>query len=244
MVKTILVLGGNSDIGIAIARKFSEQGFNVQLAARNIVRLEKNANDLSIRNGTSVSVYEFDVLEQTQHEHFIGELNCLPDIVVSVIGMLGDQNEAEYDSEQAKLIMDTNYTTPAILLNHFAKLFEQRQYGCIIGVSSVAGDRGRKSNYIYGSAKAGFSAFLSGLRNRLSSASVHVMTVKPGFVDTAMTKNMELPQKLVISPEQVAEDVYKGFIKKQDVVYSAWFWRWIMLIIASIPEQIFKKLSL
>lgn len=244
MEKTILVLGGNSDIGIAIARKFSEQGFNVQLAARDIVRLEKNANDLSIRNNTNVSVYEFDVLEQTQHEHFIEELNCLPDIVVSVIGMLGDQNEAEHDSEQAKLILDTNYTAPTILLNHFAKLFEQRQYGCIIGISSVAGDRGRKSNYIYGSAKAGFSAFLSGLRNRLSSSNIHVMTVKPGFVDTAMTKNMELPEKLVVSPKQVAADVYKGFIKKRNIIYSAWFWRWIMLVITSIPEQIFKKLSL
>ena len=122
--------------------------------------------------------------------------------------------------------------------------FEQRNEGTICGISSVAGERGRKSNYLYGSAKAGFSEYLSGLRNRLAKSNVHVVTVKPGFIDTKMTEGMPLPAPLTAQPEQVAKDIFKACMKKKNVIYTLWMWRWIMAIIRNIPEPIFKKLDL
>lgn len=129
-------------------------------------------------------------------------------------------------------------------MNVIANEYEQNKNGFIVGISSVAGDRGRKSNYIYGSAKAAFSAYLSGLRNRLHDANVQVLTVKPGFVNTQMTKGMELPEKLTAQPEEVARDIYAAQKKGKDVLYTRWFWRWIMLIIRNIPEFQFKKMSI
>ena len=130
------------------------------------------------------------------------------------------------------------------ILSVIADDFEKRGSGCIAAISSVAGDRGRQSNYIYGSAKAGLTAYLSGLRNRLTSKGVHVMTVKPGFCRTKMTENLELPAALTASPEQVAHAVYRGMEKGRSTVYTLWMWRWIMLIIKHIPEPIFKKMKL
>jgi len=140
--------------------------------------------------------------------------------------------------------MDTNYTGVVSLFNIIANDFEKRKSGFIVGISSVAGDRGRKSNYIYGSAKAAFTAYLSGLRNRLYDAQVHVLTVKPGFVSTKMTEGMDLPEKLTAQPEEVAEDIYKAQQKGKNVLYTKWIWRWMMLIIRSIPEFQFKKMSI
>ncbi|MFK7924061.1 MAG: SDR family NAD(P)-dependent oxidoreductase, partial [Bacteroidia bacterium] len=119
----------------------------------------------------------------------------------------------------------------------------QRGSGKIIGISSVAGDRGRASNYLYGSAKAGLTAYLSGLRNRLASKGVHVMTVKPGFVRTAMTENMDLPPVITGEPSKVAKDIIRSVRRGRNVIYTLWMWRYIMLIIRTIPERIFKKLS-
>lgn len=244
MHKTILILGASSDIGIAIAKKYSQHGFDIQLAARNVLRLEKTACDLKVRYQVKVSLYEFDMLEFLSHQKFISDLSVLPEVVVSVVGLLGEQEKSERDWEQARLIIDTNYTGPVMILNQFAELFEQRKCGCIIGISSVAGDRGRQSNYMYGAAKAGFTAFLSGLRNRLYKSGVHVLTVKPGYVGTKMTKQLNLPEIMVITPEQVAIDIYKAYKKHKNVIYTAWYWRWIMFIILRINESLFKRLSL
>jgi short-subunit dehydrogenase len=130
------------------------------------------------------------------------------------------------------------------MLEVIAADFEERGHGMIIGISSVAGERGRQSNYIYGSAKAGFNAYLSGLRNRLSKRGVHVMTVLPGFINTKMTASLDLPGLLTAQPEEVAEDIYKAFQKKKNFLYTKWFWRWIMLIIKYIPEPVFKRMGL
>jgi hypothetical protein len=129
-------------------------------------------------------------------------------------------------------------------LNIIANDFEQRRSGVIIGVSSVAGDRGRGSNYMYGSAKAGFTAYLSGLRNRLAKSNVHVITVKPGFVRTRMTEGLPLPGPVTAKPEQVARDVFKAYRGRRNEVYTLWMWRYIMLVIKLIPEAIFKRLNL
>ena len=130
------------------------------------------------------------------------------------------------------------------LFNIIANDFEKRKSGFIVGISSVAGDRGRKSNYLYGSAKAAFTAYLSGLRNRLYDAQVHVMTVKPGFVATKMTEDMDLPEKLTAQPDEVADDIYNAQQKNKNVFYTKWIWRWVMLIIRSIPEWKFKGMNI
>jgi decaprenylphospho-beta-D-erythro-pentofuranosid-2-ulose 2-reductase len=160
-----------------------------------------------------------------------------------VFGYLGDQQQAQEDWEEAAKILQVNYTGAVSILNHLTEEMVARGKGCIVGVSSVAGDRGRSSNYFYGSAKAGFTAYLSGLRNRLSSqnAGVHVLTVKPGYVRTAMTEGMELHPLLTASPKQVAEDIYRAVLKRKDVIYTRWMWRYIMLIIKWLPEFVFKK---
>jgi short-subunit dehydrogenase len=137
-----------------------------------------------------------------------------------------------------------NYTGAVSILNVVAEDFEKRGQGAIVGMSSVAGDRGRQSNYIYGSAKAGFTAYLSGLRNRLAKTGVHVMTVKPGFCRTKMTEHLELPAALTAEPAQVATAVFQGMEKKQNVVYTLWMWRWVMLVIRCIPECVFKRLGM
>ncbi len=145
--------------------------------------------------------------------------------MISAIGYLGEQEKAQSDFKEAQQIMDTNYTGVVSLFNIIANDFEDRRSGFMVGISSVAGDRGRKSNYIYGSAKAALTAYLSGLRNRLYDAQVHVMTVKPGFVATKMTEGMDLPEKLTAQPEEVAEDIYKAQQKGKNVLYTKWMWR-------------------
>ena len=146
-------------------------------------------------------------------------------------------------NETAKMI-NSNYTGAVSILNIIAEDYAAKKSGTIVGISSVAGERGRQSNYIYGSAKAGFTAYLSGLRNRLYHDNVHVVTVLPGFVNTKMTAELNLPPLLTANPEQVADAVEKAIRKKQNVVYVKWFWKWIMMIIKSIPENMFKKKKL
>ena len=140
-------------------------------------------------------------------------------------------------------VLNANFTGAAVALGHLANYFEQKASGGIIGIGSVAGDRGRQSNFFYGAAKGGLALFLQGLRNRLTPRGIHVLTVKPGFVDTPMTEELD-GLFLVAKPENVANDVVRAYNKKKDVLYTPFFWRWIMLIIRSIPERIFKKLSL
>jgi short-subunit dehydrogenase len=154
---------------------------------------------------------------------------------------LGDQAKGQSDWEEARRILETNFTGCVSLLNILADYFEPRRAGFICALSSVAGDRGRQSNYLYGAAKAGLSAYLQGLRNRLFPAHVKVITVKPGFVDTRMTYGRP-GLLLVASPDRVAKGVFRAIVKGKDVVYLPWFWRLIMLIVQSIPEAVFKRL--
>jgi len=157
---------------------------------------------------------------------------------------LGDQKKQQKEFELAKLALDTNFMAAISVLEPVASDFEQRKFGFIVGISSVAGDRGRASNYIYGSSKAGLSVYLEGLRHRLFKSNVRVLIVKPGFVATKMTANMDLPQGLTADPNQVADAIYKGVSKKKNTIYIKSIWRYIMMIIRLIPESIFKKLNL
>ncbi|MEM6341171.1 MAG: SDR family oxidoreductase [Pseudomonadota bacterium] len=241
----LLLLGGTSDIGRAVARHYADNGWQVTLAARDVEAASRNAADINTRQpDAGVAVEGLDILETESFVSFLDALHPLPDTVVCVVGMLGDQEQAETDPDHATRIMRTNYEGPALFLDMIAARFVSRGYGMIIGVSSVAGDRGRASNYAYGSAKAGFTAFLSGLRNRLATKNVHVATVKPGFVETRMTAGMDLPGALTAKPKDVAERIAGIEIRPRDVIYVLPVWRLVMFVIRSIPEPIFKKLKL
>ena len=244
MSDTVLILGGRSDIGLAVAHRFAAAGHPVALAARGADSLEAVRSDIALRHGVEATLHEFDVLETKALSGFADRLGALPEIVVCVVGAMGEQRVSERDLDAAALVMRTNYEGPALALGVFAERMAGRGYGTIVGVSSVAGDRGRASNYVYGSAKAGFSAFLSGLRNRLAKAGVHVVTVKPGFVATRMTYGVNLPGALTVTPETVAEAIYRAVSRRRSIVYVKALWRPLMGVIRAIPEPIFKKLSL
>ena len=243
-MSSILIIGAKSDIAKAVAREYAQHGYDLYLAARNSSELVDFANDIAIRSQIRVKIIELDLLDYNSHASFYQQITEKPLGVVSAVGYLGDQIKSQVDFDEAKLIMDTNYSGVVSLLNIIANDFEQRRSGFIIAISSVAGDRGRKSNYTYGSSKAALTTYLSGLRNRLFDSQVHVMTVKPGFVATKMTEKMNLPEKLTAQPEHVAGQIYKAQQKSQDILYSKWIWRWIMLLIKAIPEWKFKRMSI
>jgi short-subunit dehydrogenase len=161
------------------------------------------------------------------------------------VGFLGEQSKAESDPAHASLIIRSNFEGPALLFSLFADRFASRGEGVLVGVSSVAGDRGRASNYFYGAAKAGFTAFLSGLRNRFGATKIRIITVKPGYVRTRMTAGMKLPGPLTAEPEQVAEAIYRATaVKPRDIVYVKPIWRAVMTVVGLVPESIFKRLKL
>lgn len=241
---TVLIVGAASDMAVAIAKKFASKGYALQLAARNEQRLQPLCSDIQIRYKTPCTLHAFEALDVNTHAAFFDRLPAPPDIVICVFGYLGDHVKALTDWAEAEKIIHTNYTGAVSICQMAANYFASQKKGTIVGISSVAGERGRQSNYFYGSAKAGFTAFLSGLRNRLFHEGVHVVSVQPGFVYTRMTENIQTPPLLTATPEQVADTVYNAVIKKKNTVYVKWFWRWIMYIIKAIPEFIFKKLRL
>jgi short-subunit dehydrogenase len=240
----VLILGARSDIGLAVARRFAAEGHPIILAARNAASLADAKADLTLRHSVEVTLAEFDVLDTASHAAFVDSLGALPVVAVSAIGLMGDQAVSEHDAAAAALVIRSNFEGPAAILGEIANRMEARGNGAIVGISSVAGDRGRATNYIYGSAKAGFTAWLSGLRNRLAKKGVHVVTVLPGFVDTKMTEGMDLPAKLTAQPDEVAEAIHRAVIRKRNVIYVKPVWQLVMAIIRNIPEPIFKRLKL
>jgi len=243
-MSVVLILGAGSDIGRACAHVFAAKGHTIQLAARTLDQLTADQTDLQLRYGVTVSLHVVDALETQTHSDFVQALPVLPDVAISVIGLLGTHAESIKDAASAVQVLRSNFEGPASLLAALATRFEERGSGTLVGVSSVAGNRGRASNYIYGSAKAGFTAYLSGLRHRLFPSGVHVVTVLPGFVDTAMTEGMDLPQRLTAQPEQVATDIYHAIVRKRNIIYSKPIWRLIMGIICALPEEVFKRTKL
>ena len=243
--QSVLIVGGTSDIGHATAAAYAEAGWEVVLAARNEAGARRNADDIGTRTGREVAVRALDILDTASLTPFVDSLPRLPDTVVCVVGQLGDQARAQTDIAHAAETMRANFEGPSLLLGIFAERFQGRGAGTIVGVSSVAGDRGRASNYVYGAAKAGFTAFLSGLRNRLNAAGIRVITVKPGFVRTRMTEGMKLPPLLTAEADEVGRAIFKAAEKGGgDVVYVRPVWRGVMTIIGAIPERLFKRLKL
>lgn len=238
----LLILGANSDMAEAVALHFAAtERATLYLASRNVDLLNKKIKNLEIRCQVNAQAVYFDATDYASHRPFYDRLNPKPDGVVLAFGHLGGQGEAQQDFEQARRIIETNFLGAVSILEIIAEDFERRGHGFIIGISSVAGERGRRSNYIYGSAKGGLSIYLSGLRNRLFKRNVRVMTVLPGFVRTKMTESLKLPERLTAEPEEVAEDIYKAYKKGRDIVYTKWFWKWIMALIRLTPEWVFKR---
>ena len=240
-----LILGGNSDIGMALARRFAQGGFHLLLTARtpesfDFIFSTTLQKDFSVQ----VEWVIFEGSDVESHRDFCAHLPQAPDVVLCVFGYLGDQQKAQEDFAEAEKIIHANFTGQVSVLNLAASDMEQRKSGTIIGISSVAGDRGRQSNYFYGAAKAGFNAYLSGLRNRLFSSGVKVITVKPGYVRTKMTAGFTLPPFITASAEEVADKVWKAFSRKKNIVYVRPVWRWLMWVIKNIPEELFKRLKL
>lgn len=240
----ILILGAGSDVAGELAKQYAKEGYNLYLAGRNQKELQKDARDLKIRYSINATALSFDAIQMDKHKSFYSKLREKPLGVICVFGYLGEQKKAETDFSESQKIIETNFTGVVSILNVAAEDMEVRKQGFIIGIGSVAGDRGRKSNYIYGASKGALCTYLSGLRNRLARSNVNVLTVKPGFIATKMTENMDLPGLLTAKPEEVARDIFMAQRKKRDIIYTSWFWKWIMLIIKLIPEKIFKKLNL
>ncbi len=246
MSGNVLLVGPTSAIGRALAKELATASCAMHLGGRNLVKTQRIAADLSIRFQIPVSFSRFDASAPETHASLITDMQEQmgePDVAVISIGEMGDQGNARSDLDHFKRIVDSNYLGVACLLALLADGMEQSKSGRIAVISSVAGDRGRQSNYPYGSAKAGLNAYLAGLRQRLAPNGVHVLTVKPGFVDTPMTFGKP-GTFLVASPEIVARRIAQAIEKREDILYVPWFWRWIMLIIKLIPEPVFKRLRL
>jgi decaprenylphospho-beta-D-erythro-pentofuranosid-2-ulose 2-reductase len=246
-MKNILIVGATSAIAIACARRWARQGARFFLVGRNGERLQQVADDLTSRGATMAACHQLDIDMLEQHagmiEHCMVELGAL-DVVLVAPGTLPDQAACQADAAVAVREFNTNAVAVIALLTPLANLLEAQKRGVLAVISSVAGDRGRPSNYLYGSAKAALSAFCEGLRARLFKANAHVLTIKPGFVATPMTAGLPLPGPLVATADRVAADIVRAVDKRKDVLYTPWFWSIIMLIISSMPRLIFKRASL
>ena len=242
--KRILVLGATSGIAEACCRLWADRGDSLFLVARNPERLAAVAADMSTRGAAYVDSSVANLDDTSKHPELLAHgINSLAglDIAFLPLGVLGDQSKAERSFADASGILHTNFVAPVSLLTWLGNYCAQRHSGALAVVSSVAGDRGRKSNYVYGSAKAGLSAFLSGLRNRIDREGVRVMTIKPGPVKTAMTEGMK---GSFADVDKVAAAIVKAIDAGQDVLYVPGKWRIIMAIIRAIPERFFKKTNL
>lgn len=244
--KKILVLGATSGIAEATCRIWAAQGASLFLVARNPEKLAAVAADLRVRGASYVDTAVADLDDTDQHPallaHAINSLTGM-DIAYLAHGVLGDQAQAEQDFNTAAQILHTNLMAPVSLLTWLANFCVQRHAGTLAVISSVAGDRGRKSNYLYGSSKAGLSAFLGGLRNRVDREGVTVLTIKPGPVKTAMTAGMPKSEKFA-DVDKVAQSIVAAIDKRRDQLYVPFIWQPIMFVIRNIPERIFKKLNL
>jgi len=239
----MLILGATSEIARACALRFAQEGWDLCLAGRRMDALQALAQELHDKTGRTVDCMEFDALDSSTHAALWDSVKDRIDAVLCAVGLLGDQIAARHDNDAADRILRVNFTGLVPLLSMAADTFEQRQRGLIIGISSVAGDRGRGSNYLYGSAKAGFTAFLSGLRARLEPNGVQVLTVKPGLVASPMLEGRDLPPYLIASPETVARDIANAVRKGRHTLYSPWYWRVIMLVVKHLPERLFMRLK-
>lgn len=241
----MIVLGSTSEVAQAFVEKALQEGEKfekIYLFTSSKETTERFAKHLDVKFLQQCEVLELDLMKEINYSQF-EHVNS--NLLFCASGFLGEgTEEGLYDNKNTERIIDINFAKLVPVINYFAHKMENKRSGTIIGLSSVAGDRGRQSNFIYGSAKAAFTAYLSGLRNYLFDKKVHVMTVKPGFMATKMTEGLPLNPKLTATPKQAAACIFKGYKKQKNNIYVLPIWGIIMMIIRNIPEFIFKKLKL
>jgi decaprenylphospho-beta-D-erythro-pentofuranosid-2-ulose 2-reductase len=244
--RRVLVLGATSAIAIAVMRRLARPETHFFLVARSREKLHAVAQDLLVRGAGAVDMVVMDLDDTAAHPRMLSsaaERLGRIDMALLAHGVLGEQSAAEQSYDIAERILLTNFLSPVSLITWLAAYFEREGSGVLAVISSVAGDRGRKSNYVYGSSKAALNAFLQGVRNRVDRHGVQVLTVKPGFVATPMTAHIE-KNALFATPDQVAAGILQAVRRRRDVVYVPFFWRPIMAIIKAVPERIFKSKNL
>lgn len=246
MSQNILIIGASSGIAEAFARRYAVQGNKFYLVARNEEKLKLIANDLLIRGAEQVRYLLLDANDYntlSEKIAIVWDAFGHVDIALIAYGTLPEQALTETDISYAVREFRNNCESVIVCLTAIASRFQSQSKGVIAVIGSVAGDRGRASNHLYGSAKSAVDVFASGLRARLFPSGVHVLVIKPGFVDTPMTKDLQLPQVLVASADQVAVDIIKAIKNKSDVLYTPWFWKYIMQVIRWLPGFIFKRMK-
>lgn len=245
-MKNILIVGATSTIAQEIAKIYAKDNSQIVLWGRNKQALDVISSDLKVRGASIPLLIAHDLNDIQAHDGYIDQVWSAiknVDLVVLAHGVLGNQELAEKDSKELLNILNSNFVSHASILNAVSRKMITQKSGTIAVLSSVAGDRGKQSNYIYGSAKAAKTTFVNGLRNRLFASGIHVTNLKLGFVDTAMTKDFK-KGPLWASPSNVAQSIVKAIEGKKNSIYIPFFWKWIMLIIKSIPENVFKRMKM
>lgn len=240
--KSILIIGAKSEVSIHVARIFASNGYDIYLFGRGLNSLSPEIDNLRFKYSVNIFCLEFDLLDFNSFKASIESLPDLPDIVFAATGIMYNVNQDALNFEEISVTLRTNFEGLALFLSLISKKFVNRGSGNIIALSSVAGERGRRSNYFYGSSKAGLTAFLSGLRSALFKYNIRVITVIPGFIKTRMTEGLNTPRLLTIRPEDLARKIYKKY-KNNDIIYSSILWRWIMVLVKVLPESIFKRIN-
>ncbi len=244
-IESLFVLGGTSDIGVATARRMVEQGLRrVVLAARDTAEAKKVCEALIASGVESAESIDFEALDFAGHQNVVDSaFDHLGDIDVALIcfGVLGDQTAAESDPDLARTIIDTNFTAAATLGIRIAERMKRQGYGCIVALSSVAGERARRSNFVYGSSKAGMDAFFQGMAAALEGTGVRTLIVRPGFVRTKMTAGLPAPP-LATSPEDVADAIVSGIVHRREIVWVPASMRLVMSVLRHLPTPVFRKI--
>ena len=237
MTNKVQVVGGNSDIGFCIAKNFAKEGFQIQLISKNLKKLEKKKIEIETQYNVKCEIIELDIEQKDKVKLFLDNQRDDVSIIIMAVGYL-ENEEKNYIK-----ILNLNYRSLVFYIeNALVKYSKNNVLKTIIGISSIAGDRGKKKNNIYSSAKAGFSNYLDGLRQRLYNQKINVITVKPGYVKTKMTINLKLPKFLVSTPDEVSKIIFKSFKKNKTTVYVPRYWKYIMIIYKLLPEIFFKLL--
>jgi len=245
-LKKIVILGATSGIALEVQRQLALRGCELLLVARSPQRLAEIQGDLETRGAPQVFTYSADLASIQQHAAiFEFARRTLPDFdtVLLAYGSMQSQKEAENSVDVLLDELLVNFTSATAILTLFAADLERRRTGCVAAITSVAGDRGRRSNYVYGSAKGALSLFLQGLRSRLHPAGVRVITIKPGPVQTSMTDHLPNSARFA-DPQQVARDIVRALERRSpDVLYTPRIWRYVMTAVRQIPESVFKRLT-
>lgn len=247
MGKRVLITGGGSAIAWQVAIIWAKRGYSLFLIDKDEMKAQTTANDLKVRGAAQVWSMGADLTDVVRieecYEKAKGALGQI-DILLVAHGYLGDQQRAQSSCEEAAMIIKTNFSSAVAVMELAAKDMERRREGVIAVISSVAGDRGRKSNYVYGAAKGALAIWAAGMRHRLDRRGVKVITIKPGFVITPMTASIESKGRLWVMPEKVGQDIVRAIDRGKAEIYTPWWWRWIMVIIRLIPSKVFNKLEI